>query len=288
MPKSLILIQPSPERHWVGDGFPVRNVFGYNDLGKELLSPWLMFDYAAPYSFHAASQRRGVGVHPHRGFETVTVVYEGELEHRDSGGGGGRIGPGDVQWMTAANGIVHEEFHSSEFTRTGGVLHMAQLWVNLPRSQKRIPPAYQGLLDAEIPTAALPGGVTARLIAGAIGDTPGAARTATPMILWDVKLPAGSAVTLPAEDGWTLAVFVIDGEARAADGRTIGREHLGVYSREGADATVSCEAACRLLVLGGRPIAEPVVGYGPFVMNSREEILEAFQDYEAGRMGQLA
>lgn len=288
MPKSLVHIQPSPERHWVGDGFPVRNVFGYNDLGREALSPWLMFDYAAPYRFDASGQRRGVGVHPHRGFETVTVVYEGELEHRDSGGGGGRIGPGDVQWMTAANGIVHEEFHSAEFTRTGGVLHMAQLWVNLPASHKRIPPAYQGLLDAEIPAVALPGGVTARLIAGAMGDTPGAARTVTPVILWDVKLPANAGVTLPAADGWNLAVFVIEGEAVADDGRTIGREQLGVYSREGADATVTCPSASRLLVIGGEPIGEPVVGYGPFVMTSREEIMEAFRDFEAGRMGQLA
>jgi hypothetical protein len=286
MPKSLVHVHRASGRHWVGDGFPVQTVFGYDDLGQHL-SPYLMFDYAAPTRFEPASKPRGVGEHPHRGFETVTVVFQGELEHRDSGGGGGRIGPGDVQWMTAAGGIVHDEFHSEAFTREGGELHMAQLWVNLPAAHKRAAPAYQSLLADEIPVVDLAGGGTVRLISGAYGGHGGAARTFTPVILWEITLPDGASADLPAPEGWNLSVFPLGGSVTAS-GQTVPAGSLGIFSREDADATIRAAGPARLLVLGGEPIDEPVVGYGPFVMNTREEILEAFRDFQAGRMGQLA
>lgn len=287
MSKSLVHFHRASGRHWVGDGFPVQTVFGYDDLGQHL-SPYLMFDYAAPTRFEPAVKPRGVGEHPHRGFETVTVVFQGELEHRDSAGGGGRIGPGDVQWMTAAGGIVHDEFHSEAFTREGGELHMAQLWVNLPAAHKRARPAYQSLLAAEIPVVALPGGGTARLISGNFGEHAGAARTFTPVILWELTLPGGASADLPAPEGWNLAVFPLAGTLVDDSGQAVPAGSLGVFSREGAGAAIRAQGETRMLVLGGAPIDEPVVGYGPFVMNTREEIIEAFRDFQAGRMGQLA
>src|SRR3989441_4639698 len=189
--KELIRIHQSSELHWVGDGFPVRSVFDYNDHGREL-SPFLLLDYGVPYQFAPSNEKRGVGAHPHKGFETVTVVYQGEFEHRDSSGGGGKIGPGDVQWMTAGKGIVHEEFQSQDFTRKGGTLEMVQLWVNLRAKDKRAKAGYQTLLKAQIPNIELPQDAgTVRVIAGEYGDQKGPAKTFTPINLWDVNLRAG-------------------------------------------------------------------------------------------------
>src|SRR5579871_6146018 len=181
--KPITAVRKAPQGHWVGDGFPVRTIFAYDNA--ESVSPFLLMDYAGPYEFPAAEQRRGVGEHPHRGFETVTIVYSGEVDHRDSGGGGGRIGPGDVQWMTAGSGVVHEEMHSPEFTSRGGPFEAVQLWVNLPRSLKMTAPRYQTLLAAEIPTLALPDNAgSMRVIAGEFGGARGPAQTFTPMGLW--------------------------------------------------------------------------------------------------------
>src|SRR6266850_811493 len=186
--KKLRCIQRSADRHWVGDGFPVRTLFSYPNLGP-VLSPFLLLDYAGPREFTPTDERRGVGEHPHRGFETVTIVYAGEVEHRDSSGGGGRIGPGDVQWMTAASGLVHEEFHGHDFARRGGMFEMVQLWVNLPAKDKMAPPRYQGILNGQIPTVALPNGQgTVRVIAGAFAGTTGPAKTFTPIHVWDLRL----------------------------------------------------------------------------------------------------
>ena len=283
--KKLLRIHQSSGMHWVGNGFPVRSVFDYNGLGREL-SPFLLLDYAAPYQFPPGHGKRGVGGHPHKGFETVTIAYQGELEHRDSSGGGGKIGAGDVQWMTAGDGIVHEEFHSQEFTRKGGTLQMVQLWVNLRAKDKKAKPHYQTLLRAEIPTAALAEDAgTVRVIAGEFGGVNGPAKTFTRINLWDINLRAGKLAELPLPDGDTTAVLVLSGKIHAD--REAGEGDLAIFARSGDSISVKAHADAKLLVMGGEPIAEPVVGQGPFVMNSRAEIQRAFEDYQLGRMGEL-
>ena len=286
--KSLIRIHKDSEMHWVGDGFPVRTVFDYGGLGREL-SPFLMLDYAAPYAFKPADEKRGVGSHPHRGFETVTVAYQGELEHRDSGGGGGRIGAGDVQWMTAGRGLVHEEFHSQEFTRKGGTMQMAQLWVNLPAKDKSAKPNYQTLLRSGIPNVPLPQGAGAvRVIAGEFGGRKGPAKTYTPINLWDVDMRSGKSAELPLPDGHTTAILVMNGVVTVNGGKKAGEGDLAIFSREGEGVRLEAESDAKLLVMGGEPIDEPVVGQGPFVMNTAAEIRQAFEDYQRGRMGSIS
>lgn len=285
--KALRRIHRSSESHWVGDGFPVRSVFDYNGLGREL-SPFLLLDFAAPHVFPPGSERRGVGAHPHRGFETVTVAYQGELEHRDSSGSGGRIGPGDVQWMTAAGGIVHEEFHSAEFTRKGGTLEMVQLWVNLPAKFKGAKPGYQTLVKADIPEVALPGDAgLLRVIAGEFAGHRGPARTFTPILLGDLHLRAGKSVRLPVPKGYTTALLVRNGEVQIEDGQRATEGDLAVFERTGNVIEVRAEKDSGLLLLAGEPIPEPIFGHGPFVMNSRAEIQQAFEDYQLGKMGAL-
>jgi quercetin 2,3-dioxygenase len=286
--KTLQRIHRSSGMHWVGNGFPVRPVFDYNGLGREL-SPFLLLDYAAPYPFPPGTGKRGVGAHPHKGFETVTVVYQGELEHRDSSGGGGRIGPGDVQWMTAGNGIVHEEFHSADFIHQGGTFQVVQLWVNLRAQDKKAEPGYQTLLGARIPVVELPQAAgTARIIAGDFNGTKGPAKTFTHIDLWDVTLRAGRSADLPVIGGHTAAFLVVSGEVLVNADREASEGELALFSRPGGGITVKANYHARLLVMGGEPIDEPVVGHGPFVMNTRAEIQQAFEDYQVGRMGEVA
>jgi quercetin 2,3-dioxygenase len=285
--KKLFRIHRSSDTHWVGNGFPVRSVFDYNGLGREL-SPFLLLDYAAPHEFPPGKERRGVGGHPHKGFETVTVAYQGELEHRDSSGGGGKIGAGDVQWMTAGRGIVHEEFHSQDFTRRGGTLQMVQLWVNLRAKDKSAKPRYQSLLSAQIPKVELPHDAgTLRVIAGEYDGHQGAATTFTPINLWDVNLRAGKSADLPLPDGHTTTFLVLSGEVLVnGESSAVGGD-LAIFARAGAGLTVTAKTDAKLLVMDGEPIAEPVVGHGPFVMNSPAEIQQAFEDYQLGRMGEI-
>ena len=273
--------------HWVGNGFPVRSVFDYNGLGREL-TPFLLLDHASPHPFPPGNEKRGVGEHPHKGFETVTVVYQGELEHRDSSGGGGKIGAGDVQWMTAGNGIVHEEFHSQDFTRQGGTLQMVQLWVNLRAQDKSAKAGYQTLLKAQIPNVELPEGAgNVRVIAGEYGGRKGPAKTFTPINLWDVNLRAGKSAELPLPDGHTTTFLVLSGEVTVNGERNAGEGDLAIFARAGNGIAVTAKTDAKLLVMDGEPFAEPVVGHGPFVMNSRVEIERAFEDYQLGRMGEL-
>ena len=286
--RRLHAIHPPRSLHWVGDGFPVRSIFSYDNLGREALSPFLMLDYAAPRRFEPAAVRRGVGEHPHRGFETVTIVYQGELEHRDSAGNGGRIGPGDVQWMTAAAGVVHEEFHSDRFTRSGGTMEMMQLWVNLPARDKMSPPRYQTLLERDIPAVALPDGAgRLRVIAGKFAGHRGPARTFTPMDVWDLRLAAGRTVSLAMPDGHTAALVPMHGGVTVNGDRAAAPSELVLFGRSGGEFTVGAVAETTILVLGGQPLGEPVVGYGPFVMSSEREIAQAIRDYQGGRFGQL-
>lgn len=288
MMKTLLHLTETPAPHWVGDGFPVRSLFSYDRLGRAA-SPFLLLDHAGPAHFDPAPQPRGVGEHPHRGFETVTIVFDGEVAHRDSTGEGGTIGPGDVQWMTAGDGILHEEFHSPAFTKRGGHLEMAQLWVNLPASAKRTPPGYQAITSERIPIVDLPDGAgRLRVIAGAYRDATGPARTHTPMNVWDLRLAAGKRVVLPVAEGWSTLVPVLRGRVRIADSVEAGPSRVAVLATTGSDVAVEALEDSTLLLLSGQPIDEPLVGYGPFVMNSREEIVQAIEDFNGGRFGRIA
>ena len=286
--KKLMSVQGNDRGHWVGDGFPVRTLFFYQDLGKEM-SPFLMLDFAGPKQFPAATERKGVGSHPHRGFETVTFVYEGEVEHKDSTGQGGVIGPGEVQWMTAGAGILHEEFHSTAFARAGGVLQMIQLWVNLPAKDKMTSPGYQPILRQQIPELALADGSgTARVIAGSFGGETGPARTFTPMQVIDLKLKKGAALTIPVPTGWSAGLVVLNGAVQAQDGAVATDAQMLMYEHAGQDIAVQVLEDTVALLLCGEPIEEPISGHGPFVMNTKAEIVQAIEDFNSGRFGRIA
>ena len=289
--KKILSTRSAPGRHWVGDGFPVHGLFGYQS-GAEERSPFLLLDYAAPTRFEPTSARRGVGQHPHRGFETVTIVYDGEVEHRDSTGQGGVIGAGDVQWMTAGAGILHEEFHSTDFARTGGPFEMVQLWVNLPAKDKAAPPGYQAIGNADIPAVPLadmagsPAGQV-RVIAGEFGDERGPAHTFTPMNVWDVRVRAGHTVSLAQPEGWTSLLVVLDGSVDVNGEAAMRSAQMATLSPEGSGIRIEAKTDAKLLLLAGEPIDEPVVGYGPFVMNSQAGIVQAIEDFNSGKFGRM-
>ncbi len=289
--KKVVSTRSAPGRHWVGDGFPVHGMFGYDEGARER-SPFLMLDYAAPIRFEPTTARRGVGTHPHRGFETVTIVYAGEVEHRDSTGKGGVIGPGDVQWMTAGSGILHEEFHSTAYGKAGGPFEMVQLWVNLPAKDKMTPPGYQAIVDNDIPAVALRDEASneagqVRVIAGSFNGTQGPAQTFTPMNVWDVRVQAGRTVSLPIQDGWPVQLIVQEGTVQVNGDTVLRAAQMASLSADGADLRVEANGDAKLLLLSGEPIDEPVVGYGPFVMNSRAQIEQAIHDFNAGKFGQM-
>lgn len=286
--KRLRCILRSADRHWVGNGFPVRTLFSYPALGP-VLTPFLLLDYAGPTEFSPTTERRGVGEHPHRGFETVTIVYAGEVEHRDSSGGGGRIGPGDVQWMTAGAGVVHEEFHGHDFARRGGMLEMVQLWVNLPAGKKMTPPRYQAILRSQTPSVDLPNGLgTVRVIAGEFAGARGPARTYTPINAWDLRLTGDQPHKLLVPEGHTTILVVLAGTVRVAGAETMTAAEVGLFDRTGRGVLIETARDATALLLSGEPIDEPIVGRGPFVMNTREEIQQAVADYQNGKMGSLS
>jgi hypothetical protein len=286
--KKILGVYNAPGQHWVGDGFPVRSLFSYQTHGREM-SPFLLLDYAGPRDFSAAEKPRGVGQHPHRGFETVTIVYQGEVEHRDSTGGGGKIGPGEVQWMTAGGGLLHEEFHSAEFTRDGGTFEVVQLWVNLPARDKMIQPGYQAITRNEIPIVELSADAgTLRVIAGEYDDHKGPARTFSPMHVWDVRLHEGKQITFDLPEGWTSAVVVLRGTVLVNDAEVVREAQLVTLDPAGTTASLEANNDATLLVLSGEPIDEPIVGYGPFVMNTPEQITQAIEDFNSGRFGRMA
>jgi len=284
--KTVSAPRSAPQGHWVGDGFPVRTIFAYDD--REV-SPFLLMDHAGPAVFPPSEKRRGVGEHPHRGFETVTIMYSGEVEHRDSSGSSGKIGPGDVQWMTAGSGVVHEEMHSADYSKRGGPFEAIQLWVNLPAQRKMTAPGYQTLLARDIPEVALSTGAgTARVIAGTLGDARGPAKTFTPVTLLDVRLKAEKGALLELPAGHMAALFVLKGSVSVNSSAKLGACEFVTFGRDGAAIRIDADTDATLLVLGGEPIDEPVVGYGPFVMNTEAEIRRAIDDYRSGRMGHLA
>lgn len=285
--KTILEVSSNPRGHWVGDGFPVRSLFSYSTHSKTL-SPFLLLDFAGPAEFTPAATPRGVGQHPHRGFETVTIVYQGEVSHRDSTGQGGTIGPGDVQWMTAGAGILHEEFHSDAFTRAGGMLQMIQLWVNLPARHKMTTPRYQAILNSEIPAAPLANSAgTVRVIAGQYENAKGPAQTFTPMNVWDLRLTASGSTTVSAPAGWNTALIVLNGQIKVNSERVVQDGAMVVLSAQGSDCFIETLSDASVLLLSGEPIDEPVVGYGPFVMNTRSEIEQAIHDFNSGKFGEM-
>jgi quercetin 2,3-dioxygenase len=282
MKKNIASVHKARAPHMVGDGLPVRNVFSYTDLGKRELSPFLMLDYGMPSKFEPTEEILGVGMHPHRGFETVTIAFQGRLQHRDTAGNHGEIGPGDVQWMTAGSGVLHEELHAPAFRQSGGTLQMLQLWVNLPANLKMTSPRYQTLENNDIPVVDLGGNAKVRVISGAFGDTKGPANTFTPINLWDAQLSSGE-TTFSVPENFTTALFVMEGKVTVNGAQEIDNPTLVVFDRKGSEFILSATEDARVIVLNGQPIDEPVVGYGPFVMNTQEEIAQAMKDYSAGR-----
>jgi len=281
--KQLHRITRTDDSHWVGDGFPVRTLFSYNTPDAEV-SPFLMLDYAGPADFPAASTPRGVGMHPHRGFETVTLLYQGEVEHHDTAGHGGLIGPGDVQWMTAAKGLLHEEMHSPAFTRRGGTFEAIQLWVNLPAKYKMIEPHYQSITSDRIPVVKLDDeGSVVRVIAGYYQGLKGPANTYTPINLWELRLLAGQTVELDFPENYTTLLFALKGSVEINNSATINDAELAFFERLGKTITLTALKEATLLIMNGEPIDEPIAGYGPFVMNTQEEIRQAVEDFDAGR-----
>ena len=287
--KEVAGIYTAPPAHWVGNGFHVRSMFSYADAFQGS-DPFVLLDYAAEEQFSPnQGAPRGEGPHPHKGFETVTIAYQGEVAHRDSSGGGGTIQTGDVQWMTAGRGIVHEEFHSREFSHKGGPFEMVQLWVNLPAKDKLTPAAYQPIAKEQIPVLALPDDAgSLRLIAGTYQGQQGPARTFTEMNVWDVVLHAGASTVLALPATHNLSLAILRGEAHINGGQSAQAGTLVRFQPGGESLELQAgENGVTLLLLSGVPIGEPVVGYGPFVMNSMAEIRQAFDEYEQGKFGAL-
>jgi quercetin 2,3-dioxygenase len=285
--KTVVDVFRDTSPHWVGDGFPVRTVFSYDQLGAEL-TPFLLLDYAGPHRFEPAARPRGVGPHPHRGFETVTIVYEGGLDHQDSAGRGGTIGPGDVQWMTAGAGVLHQEFHSSAFTKKGGVFRVMQLWLNLPAAQKLVAPRYQEIKAASIPVVELKDGAgRVRVIAGSFDGLVGPAQTFSAVNVWDFELNGGTSSVVNAPRGHTTLAVVVSGKLGFDDRGEIRDAEVALLSRDGEGILLNATVPTKVLILTGAPIDEPIVGKGPFVMNSEAEIRQAFLDFGGGRFGAI-
>jgi redox-sensitive bicupin YhaK (pirin superfamily) len=282
-----LVVSPSAP-HFVGDGFRVHNfVPSAYKLDMKRMDPIIMLDYNSKYTFEPSIEPKGVGVHPHRGFETVTIAYKGQIEHHDSSGGGGVISEGDVQWMTAASGVLHKEFHEEEFSRRGGVLHGAQLWVNLPAQYKNTPPSYQDLKKEAIPEIVLPDQKgTIRILAGALKGLQGIARTFTRINIYDIHAQADAVIDFELPPGDNCALLLLKGTILVDD--QVSREgDLVVLDQQSDRVKFQTNNTVHVLVLSGEPILEPVVAYGPFVMNTQEEIIEAIDAFQAGKFGKL-
>ncbi len=285
--KKILGIHQNKHMHWVGDGFPVYNLFSYDHLGQSI-SPFLLLDYAAPYRFEPTTEQHGVGSHPHRGFETVTIAYQGEVTHKDSSGGGGTIKAGDVQWMTAGSGVLHQEFHSPEFAEQGGLFEMVQLWVNLPADSKMTPAKYQAIEADQIQSIALDdAGSSLWVIAGQYQDVAGAASTFSPVNVWDGTLVKGQVHDFYVTEGHTILFVLLSGKVLFNDTRTVEGPSIVVLSRDGIDFNIQAQQDSKFLILTGQPLNEPIEGYGPFVMNSKAEIKDAINDFNRGKFGSM-
>lgn len=280
-------IIPPPPPHWVGDGFKVHGFFPHGPLTGERMSPFFLLDYNPLTNFPPREEPFGVGPHPHRGFETVTIAYKGKVAHHDSRGGGGVIGEGDVQWMTAGSGLLHKEYHEQEFNRTGGPFQMVQLWVNLPAKDKMTPPKYQAITNAEMGRVSLPEGGEVEIIAGEFGGVRGPATTFTPVHLYNVKLNKGEKVELAFPTGYTTAMLAIEGSALINGTEKLPVNNLALFERGGEGLTVEAIEDGVFLLMSGEPLNEPIAQHGPFLMNTYAEIAQAIDDYQQGKFGFL-
>jgi redox-sensitive bicupin YhaK (pirin superfamily) len=285
--KKVERIVTPPPRHWVGDGFNVHGFFPHGPLTGKRMSPFFLLDYNAMTEFPPREEPFGVGPHPHRGFETVTVAYKGKVEHHDSRGGGGIIEEGDVQWMTAGSGLLHKEFHEQEYNRAGGPFQMVQLWVNLPAKDKMTTPKYQAITNAEMGRVALGNGGEVEIIAGEFGGVKGPATTFTPVHLYNLKPKKGEKIELSFPSGYTTAVLAIEGSALINDAEKLSVNNLALLERDGETFTVEALEDGIFLVMSGEPIDEPIAQYGPFLMNTQAEIAQAIDDYQQGKFGYL-
>ncbi|MGR8933122.1 MAG: pirin family protein [Gammaproteobacteria bacterium] len=285
--KPVMHVYQSRSTHWVGDGFHVRNLFPGNDLEQQM-DPFLLLDYAGPTYFTPTDTPRGVGEHPHRGFETVTIVYQGEVAHRDSAGNYGTIAPGEVQWMTAASGVVHEEKHEKTFAKRGGIFEAIQLWINLPKAFKVSPPGYQTLQQEKIPLIRLADDSGyVRVIAGDFHGMKGPAKTFTPINLYDLHLKSGHRMELMLPERYNTGIFLVRGGIILNTAHALKTAELAVFGSRGELIAITAHEDATLLVMNGAPIHEPIARQGPFVMNTEEELIQAFTDYQTGKMGHL-
>lgn len=286
--KNVESIIPPPPRHWVGDGFHVHGFFPHGPLTGERMSPFFLLDYNANENFQPREQPFGVGPHPHRGFETVTIAYKGKVAHHDSLGGGGVIGEGDVQWMTAGSGLLHKEYHETDYNRAGGPFQMVQLWVNLPAKDKMTEPKYQAITNAEMGRVELLNGGEVEIIAGEFAGVRGPATTFSPVHLYNLKPKAGESIDLSFPSGYTTAILAIEGSATINDADDLATDHLALFNLDGEALQVKALEDSVLLVMAGEPLNEPIAQYGPFLMNTQQEIDQALEDYRSGKFGYLA
>lgn len=282
-----IIVQPGPA-HFVGDGFRVHNFIpGRPQMNMKRMDPFIMLDYNSKFNFGPTSTPRGVGVHPHRGFETVTIAYQGKIEHHDSAGGGGIIGEGDVQWMTAASGVLHKEFHETEWAKRGGIFQMVQLWINLPAKDKMSAPKYQAIASAQMEIVDLAENGFVKIIAGNHQDKNGPATTFSPVHLMNVKLKSGSKAEFNFPAHFNTGALVIEGSILINGNKKATTDHFALFKNEGETFTIEATEESMVLILSGEPLNEPIVSHGPFVMNTREEIHQAFDDFNNGKFGFL-
>lgn len=285
--KTIARISKPGTPHFVGDGFRVHNFIPGTSTMQEM-DPFIMLDYNSPYRFAPSEIPRGVGVHPHKGFETVTIAYKGKVEHADSTGSGGVINEGDVQWMTAAKGILHKEFHEKEWSKKGGDFQMVQLWVNLPAIYKKSDPKYQNLRNADMQKVSLPdNGGEIEIIAGEYNGYKGSASTFSPVHVFNAKLKKGAEATFNFPAHYTTAILLVEGSAKVNDTDTVPQDHFAMFNRDGETFTIEATEDAIVLVLSGEPLKEPIAAHGPFVMNTREELVEAFDEFNQGKFGYL-
>lgn len=287
--KNVEMIATPSAPHFVGDGFRVHNFIpSYPRMDMKRMDPFIMLDYNSKYDFPPSEAPKGVGVHPHRGFETVTIAYQGKVEHHDSSGGGGIIGEGDVQWMTAAGGVLHKEYHETEWSKKGGIFQMVQLWVNLPAKDKMSKPKYQSIVNSEMAKVTLPDNTgLIEVIAGEYNGTKGSASTFSPLHIYNARLNKGGKVNLHLPSNFNTALLVIEGEITVNGTEKVETDHLALMANDGEDFSIEATEKAVVLVLSGEPLNEPIAAHGPFVMNTHQELVEAFNDFNTGKFGYL-
>lgn len=281
-----VIAPPTP--HWVGDGFRVHGFLPHGPINAERMSPFFLLDYGSKYTFPPSTTLQGVGPHPHRGFETVTIAYRGKVAHHDSMGGGGVIGEGDVQWMTAGSGILHKEYHEEQHSREGGEFQMVQLWVNLPAKDKMTTPKYQAIANAEMGRYDLANGGYVEVIAGEYNGVKGPATTFSPVHLYNLKPNAGEEISLNFPAEYATAILAIEGSATLNGEKKLQTDHLAVFANDGEEIVVTADEDSILLVISGEPLNEPIASYGPFLMNTNAQLAEAIDDFRQGKFGYLA